>query len=310
MTSESRIDRSGFAQAIGYEEGRVDDRTVGLLDKADLRYQTIDRAGQDALQAETANEIEKGFKVVGQHREDIWRLAWDEQLKRFEGANYDLQALTPKFVDGSVILRWQGQYIRSITNQFELAFVEVLRDWVFRTFLADVDHLYEFGSGSAFNVAAYAQLFPQVHITALDWAPEAVRIADLLGTKRGMKISGRRFDFFAPDRTLKLGPQSGVLTFCALEQTGDRFGQTLDYLLESRPRRVVHIEPTAELYDATSPHDELAIRYHGQRKYLSGLLPAIQHLAREKKVRIPWTRRLRFGSRFHECYTVMVWEPM
>ena len=34
-------------------------------------------------------------------------------------------------------------------------------------------------------------------------------------------MTGRKFDFFAPDRDLVLGPQSGVLTMCALEQIGD-----------------------------------------------------------------------------------------
>ena len=46
-----------------------------------------------------------------------------------------------------------------------------------------------------------------------------------------MKIAGRRFDFFAPDRSLVLERGSGVLTMCALEQTGDRFGPPLDYFL-------------------------------------------------------------------------------
>jgi hypothetical protein len=124
-----------------------------------------------------------------------------------------------------------------------------------------------------------------------------------------MKIAGRKFDFFAPDRELVPGSQSGVLTMCALEQIGDRFGPFIDYLLANRPKRVVHVEPTLELYDPASPHDKLAIEYHTQRKYLKGLLPALRKLESDQKIRIVFQRRLRFGSRFHECFTATVWEP-
>ena len=310
MTGAPRIDCSGFAQAIGYEERQVDERTVNILDKANLVYEPINRAGQLEIEAEIEKQIAKGFTVVGEHRSGIWRDAWQDQLDHFEQSKYDLKALNPNFVAAAPILRWQGQYIRGIAERFELLFLEIFRDWLFRTHLADIGHLYEFGSGSAFNVAAYAQLFPETSITALDWAPAAVKIATLLASQHGMKISGRKFDFFAPDRALELHPQSGVLTMCALEQTGDRFNTFLDYLVACRPKRVVHVEPTPELYDPTSSHDRLALEYHKQRKYLTGLLPALQRLAQENKVRISWTRRLHFGSRFHECYTIIVWEPV
>jgi hypothetical protein len=97
---------------------------------------------------------------------------------------------------------------------------------------------------------------------------------------------------------------------CALEQIGDRFGPFIDYVLRHKPLRVVHVEPTFELYDPASSHDQLAIEYHSQRKYLRGLLPALTRLEKDGRIRMPYQRRLRFGSRFHECFTVIVWEPV
>ena len=309
MTAEKGIGPKEFEAALGIPAGELDARTCGLLSDAGLRYLPIDDAGQVRLQDEIAKQIADGFTIVGEHRAGIWRDVWQEQLDLFESSGYDLKALNPKFVAGSSILRWQGAYVRGVTEQFELVFLEILRDWLFRTFLADIDHLYEFGSGSAFNVAAYAELFPETPITALDWAPAAVRIADVLRERRGMKIAGRRFDFFAPEPELTLGTGSGVLTMCALEQIGDRFGAFLDYVVANRPRRVVHVEPTFELYDPSRPHDQLAIEYHRQRKYLKGLLPALERLEAEGKATIRLKRRLRFGSRFHECFTIVVWDP-
>ncbi len=304
-----RLGHSEFEQALGLSPGKLDARTQKLLDSASLEYAPIDDAGQASLQAEIARQISDGFTLVGEHRAGIWRDAWQDQLDKFEKSGFGLDALNPAFVAGSPILRWQGAYIQGITERFELVFLEVLRDWLFRTHLSDVDHLYEFGSGSAFNVAAYAGLFPSIPITALDWAPAAIRIAEILRERHGMKIDGRKFDFFAPDDGLALGPGSGVLTMCALEQIGDRFTPFLDYLLRNRPRRVVHVEPTLELYDGASRHDQLAIDYHTQRKYLQGLLPALRRLEVEKKIQIVFQHRLRFGSRFHECFTVTVWQP-
>ena len=310
MITERTVGAPEFEAAVGLAPGQLDERTRQLVADAGLRYSLIDDAGQAKLQAEIARQIAEGFKVVGEHRAGIWRDAWQEQLERFELERYNLTALNPKFVAGSSILRWQGSYVEGITPQFELVFLEVLRDWLFRTHLASIDSLYEFGSGSAFNVAAYAGLFPQVPIVALDWAPAAVRIADLLREKRGMNIRGERFDFFAPQREARLGSGSGVLTMCALEQTGERFTAFLAYLVAQRPKRVVHVEPTLELYDPALAHDRLAIDYHTQRKYLKGLLPALRRLVTDGVIRIPLVRRLRFGSRFHECFTITVWEPV
>ncbi len=310
MIAEKGIGPKEFETALGLGPDELDERTQSLLREANLRYRPIDATGQTKLQAEIAEQIENGFTVVGEHRAAVWRDAWQEQLERFEQSNYDLKALNPKFVAHSPVLRWQGEYVEGLTSQFELVFLEILRDWVFRKFLSDVGHLYEFGSGSAFNLAAYAKLFPDVPMTALDWAPAAVRIAQLLQQRLGMKVSGHRFDFFAPGSDMALAPGSGVLTMCALEQTGNRFGPFIDYVLGQRPRRVVHVEPTLELYEPASRHDQLAIEYHRRRKYLDGLLTALGELQRGGRLRLIFSRRLRFGSRFHECFSVHAWEPL
>ena len=309
MSAEGFIGPAQFEQALGIAAGKLPVHTAELLRSANLRYGKISAPEQAQLEAEAMDRIKQGFSVVGEAREGIWRDAWQDQLDRFEAANYAVSSLDPAFVDGSVVLRWQGEYVRSLSDKFELRMIEALRDALFRMFLSDVDSAFEFGSGSAFNVAAYCRAFPETPVCALDWAPAAVRIAELLREKLGMKVRGERFDFFAPDRNLALGNGAGVFTMCALEQVGPRFESFLQFLLEKRPRRVVHVEPTVELYDPTSGHDRVAIEYHTQRKYLVGLLPALRKLESEKKINMLMSRRLKFGSRYHECFSVHVWEP-
>ncbi|MDI1266022.1 MAG: hypothetical protein PS018_22490 [bacterium] len=309
MPRQQRFGSTEFELAAGLPAGSLDARTRSLLEETPLFFLPLNENAQQKIRAEVQAEIDRGFTVVGQHRAGVWRDAWQDHLDEFVRSGHALEALNPRFVGGTSILRWQGAYVEGVTSRFELAFLEIFRDWLFRTYLSDIGHLYEFGSGSAFNVAAYARLFPAVGITALDWAPAAVALADLLHSKHGMKIAGQRFDFFVPDQALDLSVDGGVLTMCALEQIGDRFGPFVDYLLDKRPKRVVHVEPILELYDPASPHDAAAVRYHSQRKYLSGLLPSLQELARQGKIQLRKVHRLHFGSRFHECFCLIVWEP-
>src|SRR5690349_4931532 len=128
MTSEVRLGRPEFAAALGIAPAQLDDRTGELLERAALRFARIPPAEQAALEAETMRRIEQGFTVVGEHRAGVWRDAWQEQLEKFEASGCRLEALNPKFVDGSTLLRWQGEYVTGLTNQFELLFMEILRD--------------------------------------------------------------------------------------------------------------------------------------------------------------------------------------
>lgn len=310
MPPQQRLGPREFEIAVGLPAESLDARTTALLERTPLLFTPLDEAAQATTRAKVAEDIDRGFTVVGEHRAAIWRDAWQDHLDDFVLSGHALEALNPRFVGGTALLRWQGAYVEGVTERFELAFLEIFRDWLFRTYLPDASHLYEFGSGSAFNVAAYAKLYPQTAITALDWAPAAVTLANLLGEHHGMKISGQRFDFFAPDSAFEFAPNSCVLTMCALEQVGERFLPFMDFLREKRPRRVVHMEPMLELYDPQFPHDALAIRYHQQRKYLTGLLPHLRALENAGAIRLLKVQRLKFGSRFHECFSLIAWEPV
>lgn len=257
---------------------------------------------RDDVLRETVARLDQGFAPVGGHRARNWDDSWQEHLERFEASGFDVEALRPKFVGATPVLRFAGDYIKPDDADLEWTFFQRLREWVFGTFLGDVDALHEFGSGSATNVAAFARSRPQIPVFAHDWSPAAVRMAELLREKCGMNVKGERVDFFQPH--FGLHPQAGVFTCCALEQVGCRFAPFLQRLLDLKPKRVVHIEPLLELYDQDNVFDQVAIRHHLQRGYLMGLLPWL-----EKRVDILLKQRLHFGSRFGESFMLLVWEP-
>ncbi len=239
-----------------------------------------------------------------------WSNHWDAVLRKFEDSGYDLNALQPAFVNRSTTLRWQGKYIEAPANAEQL-FIEMLRRQLFEKYLSDIDHLYEFGSGSACNVAAYAQQYPQTPITACDFSPAAVRIADLLAEHHGMKVEGRLFDMAEPNHDLECSVNGGVLSWCAMEQLGQKFVPFIEYLLHCGAKRIVHVEPIYELYDDHLAFDRLAMAYHRQRGYIWGLLPCLKLYEKfGNNLRIIHCERTGFGSRFHDAYSVVVWEPV
>jgi len=226
---------------------------------------------QKALEAETAELIMRGFSKPN------WHEAW---------------ASGAKFVDRSPVHRFQGRYIEATVPDFERRWVQHFREWLFRTFLSDVSVLYEFGAGSARNLMAWREQFPDKGAVALDYAPSAVALA------HKARFATHLFDFARPS-DLSLSFDGGALTFCALEQVADP-SAFIDYLRASKIKRVVHVEPIVEWY-TDSPFDRLAQDYHLARGYVRGLpgcLPSVKY-----------ERRMGFGSRFHEGYSVIVWEP-
>jgi hypothetical protein len=184
-----------------------------------------------------------------------------------------------------------------------------VRRWLFSTYMADVEAVYEFGAGSAYNLVAISEMAPHVRLIGLDWASSSVVLTNMIGEKRGLNLTGRRFDFFHPDQDIELGAGAAAVTIHALEQVGPRYEAFLQFLLERRPRVSVHMEPILELYDAGNLVDTLAIRYHTTRGYLNGFLPRLRQLEAERRIEILNVQRLRFGSLYHEAYSIVCWRP-
>jgi hypothetical protein len=191
---------------------------------------------------------------------------------------------------------------------FELNWYKVFQLWLFQTYLKDVEHIYEFGCGPCHNLVTLAQLYPDKNITGLDWAKASVDIANKLGSVYGWKVKGKSFDFFAPDNSFKIQENSAVITIGGLEQTGQNFGAFIRYIMEKRPKLVIHVEPLLEWYDENNLVDYLAIRFHKYRKYLEGLVLWLEEAASRGQVKILKRNRCYFGSLYHD-YSLLVWKP-
>ena len=279
------------------------------VSRHDFKYRRLAQNERDVLILSILKKIET-FSRVGEHRHNIWEMAWADVAKRYEDAKEDPAALEPSFISGTREVRLAGDFALPLASGFEFNYFRVVRLWLFRKYLAGAKTAYEFGCGSGFNLVALAHLFPEMKLTGLDWAQPAVDLINRVAKKRALNLTGRRFDFFHPDPDLQLEPGSIAMTFCALEQTGERFDTFIKWLCGRKPALVVSMEPAIELYDPNTLFDDLVIRYHTQREYLRGYIPYVRKLEAEGKAEILHCQRLGLGSLFHEAYSLLIWRPV
>lgn len=298
-----------LSELFGGEAAEVERHCGSLIAGLDLRYRRPNRSERDQLILEALKKLEDGaLSVAGPGRQLDWERGWRENLDALTGGDYALDTLVPRYVKSGLPIRLNGDYALS-KGAFVRDYTVAFRAWLFHRYLGDADAIYEFGCGPAQHLAYLARAFPGKRLIGLDWAQSSVDIVEALARRYGWPMVGRSFDFFSPDRSLDLPAGSAVLTFGALEQTGDRWGPFLEFILDRRPQRCVHVEPLLELYDDDSLLDHLAIRYHRQRSYLAGLVPRLQRLAADGRIVIDKLHRHRFGTAFAETYSYVVWHP-
>ncbi len=300
-----------LARAFGTDPGQFSNAFQEMMAVKDFSYQILSIQERDQVILEILKKLDSdSFSKVGKTRQGIWTEAWSEYLDDFVSSHYALDALNPKFMKPNQVVRWNSEFVKPSNSKFELDFFDTFRFWLFENSLKNIENVYEFGCGSAFNLVALARLYPDIRIYGMDWAYPSVQLVNEIAKRYNLAMSGHLFDFFAPNADLSIQPNSAVLTMCALEQVGENFQPFLKFLLQQRPQLCIHMEPICELYDETNLVDYLAIRYHQQRGYLRGFLTHLKSLESQGQVVIEKVKRLGFGSLFHEGYSLVIWHPV
>lgn len=284
---------------------------IDAINTRDFSYRRLEEAERQKLQAQiNAELLVAKRKKVGAHRADLWERAWSDVKNDFIGSGYDVQSLNPKFVGKSKFIRLNGEYVEANDLRFELSYFEIVRAIIGHFLLSDVSNVYEFGSGSGFNLAYYAAAMSQMSFFGTDWSQGAVDILNLLSSELGLPINGQRFDLFNPDPNYEILRDSAVVTFCAFEQLGNGFQPMLNFLCSKKPAIIVQMEPIAENYVAGNEFDDNALNYHSARNYLNGYAKELQDRQDQGSLIVEFNKRLQFGSLFQECYSILVWRPL
>lgn len=294
--------------------------TVDLLSEAtrtdilahNWNYRPIEGAERDGVILNLLDRIEsRRLTFVQNEDKSRWERGWGENLDEFNASGGKLDALVPKYLRPGLPVRLYGDFVQPEDPNFETNWYLIYRAWFVQRYLSKFENIYEFGSGSGFNVAYLAQQFPKARIVGLDWAQSAVEIVETLRKKHGLNVEGRQFDFFHPDDTLQMPKGSAVFTVGALEQTGTQWGDFLEFILRMKPACCFHIEPFYEWYDhENNLVDFTAWKAHQVRNFWRGFPEKIIELEKEGRARILKSKRSNFGSLVLEGYSQFIWQPL
>lgn len=282
-----------------------------FLDSMERRYTPLEGAERDAVILRSLQIVHhKDTSHSGVERHQDWEAGWGENLREFVESGHDVDKLIPKYFQNDVPARFGRQYIRSLDPRFVFNHTDLFRTWLFRRYLDGFEHIHEFGCGPAYQLACLARLYPDAKLYGYDWTQASVDIQAELARAFGWSVSGRRFDFFNPDRSVSLAPGSAVYTIGALEQVHDKFGPFLDFLLSNKPALVVNVECLEELYDPDDLVDYLALLYHRRRRYLSGYLGRLRELEADGRIEIIRTHHHLFGNIYNDTLSYVIWRPL
>jgi hypothetical protein len=304
-----KLDVHALARQFGAAPADVERHCGPMLQRMDLSYRPLAAHEREAMILEAIKAVDDGvLSVAGPERLGAWERGWGSNLAALIDAGLDVTALQPGYVKENQVMRLQGDFVRPAA-QFERDYTAAFRAWILGQYLSEAKVVYEFGCGTAQHLAYLAVGHPGRRMVGLDWTQASLDIIGTLARHYGWPLEGRKFDFFSPDKSLSLEPGAGVFTFGALEQTGDRWGDFLEYLMVQRPSVCLHVEPLLELYDESLLLDYLATRYHRKRRYLNGFLTRLREFDAQGRIRIEKEHRHRFGTRFCETFSYVVWRP-
>ena len=256
----------------------------------------IEGAERDALVLHILKRLDGSLPHATAYQ---WEANWESALAQFR-ANPVEESLVPGFIPQEQPLRKNGAFWDGVS---ELEYVRGLQAWVAWQ-LADCDYIYEFGCGTGFNLVALAQLMPGRAFVGMDRSSAAVQLVAEAAEALCLPIMSGRFDMLEP-RPAKMPEGAGVFTLGAMEQLG-RFQPFIEWLIEQRPAKVVHMEPIPELLDENVLIDWLSLEFHRKRGYTVGLLPYLQA---HPGIEVLEVERSYFGSLMLESYAKVVWKP-
>lgn len=275
----------------------------------DLSYSEISKSANNEAILRVLNALNSDLIQVGAHRSGDWEKGWQENFENYKQSK-NLSDVIPKYFNKIPLIRWKQEWIQPNSPTMEYDMLGLIVNFITDSYLEDFSNVYEFGCGTGHNLLRIRNRMPDVNLIGLDWATSSqALIRQVAVDTSDPKFTGENFDYFKPNRDLKIRDNSAVITVASLEQTGSKFNEFIDYLVEQKPSLVIHIEPMWEPLDETNLLDYLSIKYFEKRNYLNGLQKYIEHLENQGQAEIVKKDRTYVGSFYIDGYSLLVWKP-
>ena len=281
-----------------------------LYKTLDMTYRVVDGQERDNLILDILNKIDNDKQKIGApERTGVWFDGWDENLKDFR-SSLTTDSIVPKFIRPDNIIRLGGQFIEPSNKFFERDYAKLLQFFAYHKYITeDIKNVYEFGCGSGFNLINLSTTNKDLNLYGSDFVQSSVDLINEMGSHYDLNLTSKLFNMIEPDYEYEIKENSCVFTHGAIEQLAGNFKNFINFLVAKKPKICFHLEPTVEVYDKNSLFDHLQIKFHLKRGYTTGLLPYLRDLEKQGKIKDFYCKRVEFGSKFMEGYTLMSWRP-
>ena len=240
-----------------------------------------------------------------------WDTGWQEVLDTIKIHGVSLDTLRPQYFKYNII-RFCGDYALVNELTFEFQLYRMIFRILYEEFLNHHDAVIEVCCGTGLNLLEIGELNPAIKLIGYDWAKSSQKILSRIAQSRGLDLKGHRLDLWTLngfDASQTPAGRTALLTAHGLEQLGSTLDPFFELVKQIQPEIVVHIEPLIEYYNDDLFFDHVAIRYHHRRNYLAGLLSKVKEMEKRNQATIIKSKRLGYGSIFHEGYSLLIWKP-
>jgi hypothetical protein len=299
-----RITTKDFEEVIGE---KFSDTLKSKVSECDFSYNELNRKERDFLISDIIKFLLDDFVVrAGEHRMGDWDKGWSENHTEFSDTGATA-SLIPKYFGKYKYVRWNSEWIKPNSKDFEYNMVRILQYWLFEKFFGECDHVYEFGCGTGHNLLRAMEMNPSANMYGLDWATSSQDSIAEINKKLKTNISSKNFNFFDFDKSYRLEENCGIYTFAALEQIGEKYHDFVDFLVNNQPGVCIHIEPMGEFLDEENLCDLLSVKYFDKRNYLNGFMRYLKELETSGKIEILYKKKSFIGSLYINGYSIVAW---
>ena len=285
--------------------------TTSIKNNDILKLRSLSKIERDNYILQILNFLELDIKKSGKDYYPIWERGWEENLNSFL-ENHTKESLVPKYIRKKLPIRIHGDLYMPINDGFELGLLNLIKENLFSRYLKEKKNIIEFGCGTGHHLLHCAEkLGTDVKYFGLDWSKNSNKLVNEIASVYNLPIHGIKFDMFKPNYNELDNfniEDLGIFTIGAFEQLGLEWHEIKKYIFSLKPKVVIHLEPTIELYNNTNLIDKLAISYHKKKLWLDGYINSLKIDEANKKIEILEQCRT-FGSFYHEAYTLTVWRP-
>lgn len=297
-----------LAALFGATEDELIKYCNDFINETKFQYKKIDDEEKINIIIHIIDDIlSKQTKISGVSRYNDWEKGWMENLDMFCKSNYNIKKLIPEYFKKNAPVRCNYDFIKPVSCDFVYNVTNVFRIWLFKKYLEPYDNIIEFGCGTAHNLVLIASLFPEKKLFGYDWVKSSERIIKLLNEKNNYRITGGHFDFFNPNKRIKILPNSAVYTFGALEQIGSKHNKFIQFILNKKPDIIINVECLNELYDTKILTDFLALQYHKKRNYLWNYYTSLKELEERGEIEIINYHHQKFGNIYNDTHSYVIW---